>query len=342
MTALKRRSSSSDEVQRVPVDGQRFQLAVRRVQQRPARRFVHPARLHAHQAVFHDIDTPDPVAAADGVQLLQQRDGIARRPVHRHRVAFLKADLHVLRLVGGLVGRHGPAEHVFRRLLGRILQDAALVADVPEIAVHAVRLVLGHRHRDVAGRGILHGVLARADVPLAPRRDDGQQGVEGLVRQLEAHLVVAFARRAVRHRVGAHLVRDFHLPLRDDRPGHRRAQQILSFVNGARPQDREDVVLHELAPQVFHEHLRSAAPQRLLLDAFQLVALTYVGHVGDHFAAVRFLEPRNDDRRVQAARVRQNHFSKRLRHGDYPTVDGRMCGTARGWRRWKHRRGVDG
>ena len=50
-------------------------------------------------------------------------------------------------------------------------------------------------------------------LPFAPGSDDGKFGRESLGCQLEADLVVAFAGAAVRERVGADFLRDFHLAL---------------------------------------------------------------------------------------------------------------------------------
>ena len=50
-------------------------------------------------------------------------------------------------------------------------------------------------------------------VPFAPRRDDFHFRRDGFVRQLEAYLVVAFARAAVRDGIGAGFQRDFRLAL---------------------------------------------------------------------------------------------------------------------------------
>ena len=47
-----------------------FQLLVRKIQNRAARCFVYAAALHAHKAVFYNINDAHAVGAADGVQLL--------------------------------------------------------------------------------------------------------------------------------------------------------------------------------------------------------------------------------------------------------------------------------
>ena len=58
------------------------------------------------------------------------------------------------------------------RLGPGVLQDAALVAHVPDVAVAAVDRLVAVRHGHVVRRGVGQRILARADVPLAPGGDD--------------------------------------------------------------------------------------------------------------------------------------------------------------------------
>ena len=62
-------------------------------------------------------------------------------------------------------------------------------------------LVLGDE--DLVLLGEVDQVGARLELPFPPRRDDADVGVEGIGRQLEAHLVVALAGGAVRDGVRA-------------------------------------------------------------------------------------------------------------------------------------------
>jgi hypothetical protein len=64
--------------------------------------------------------------------------------------------------------------------------------------------------------------------------------------ELEAHLVVALAGRAVRDGVGAVRERDLRLASRDQRARDRRAEHVAALVEGVGAQDREDVVAREL------------------------------------------------------------------------------------------------
>ena len=66
--------------------------AMRRQQDRAARRLVHAARLHADEAVLHQIEPADAVGLAQLVQPRQQRGRRQRHPVDRHRIAVVEID----------------------------------------------------------------------------------------------------------------------------------------------------------------------------------------------------------------------------------------------------------
>ena len=68
------------------------------------------------------------------------------------------------------------------------------------------------------------------ELPFAPRRDHLDVGLQRIIAELEADLVVALARRAVTDGVGADLPRDLDLALGDQRPSDRGAEQIIAFI----------------------------------------------------------------------------------------------------------------
>ena len=130
--------------------------------------------------------------------------------------------------------------------------------------------------------GVRDGVFAAADVPLAPRRDDRKVGRERRVGQLEADLIVALAGAAVRERIGADLAGDFDLAARDERPRHRRAEEVFAVVDRAGAQRRVDERLDELVAEVFDEALVGARGDRLGANAGELfAALADVGGDAD-------------------------------------------------------------
>ena len=202
----------------------------------------------------------------------------------------------------------------------RVLDLAALVRDVPQVAILGVELLLRLRDRDVVLDGIVDRCLpivqAVGKKPrILPRRDDRERRIERHARQLEPHLVVALARCAVGDGVGARLVRHVHLRLRDQRPRDARAQQVVGLVGGVRPQHREAVVLGELPPQVADDDFVGAALLRFALDPFQLGPLPQLGCECDQLHAwIPFLQPRQDDGRIETTGVREHDFPGR-RHG---------------------------
>ena len=156
--------------------------------------------------------------------------------------------------------------------------------------------------------GVLERILTRADVPLAPRGDDRQARVERHVGQLEAHLIVALAGAAMRHRVGALLRGHPHLTFSDQRAGDRGAEQVAALIDRARLEQRKQVVAHELLAQVLDIALRGVAGDRLLLQAAGLLGLADIGAIADHLAAVVLAQPGDDDACIEAAGVGQYNF----------------------------------
>ena len=137
----------------------------------PPGRLVHATRLHADEPIFDDVRATYAVHAADLVQQLDQCDRRVGDAINRDGVAVVEPDLNVLRAIGRIFRCVGQHVHVRRRFVGRILERTALVRDVPEVAVARVDLGFGGRHLDAARRRIVDRVLARADIPLTPRRD---------------------------------------------------------------------------------------------------------------------------------------------------------------------------
>src|SRR5437773_2489220 len=129
------------EPQGAPVEHHLLELAVRRMQQRAARRLVDTARFHADQPVLHDVRPADAVLARRGIQGLEQLHRAHRHVVHADGRPLLEADLDDHREVGGFERIFGQDEDVLRRLARGIFEDATLVRAVPEIAVSGVRLL---------------------------------------------------------------------------------------------------------------------------------------------------------------------------------------------------------
>jgi hypothetical protein len=91
----------------------------------------------------------------------------------------------------------------------------------------------------------------------------------------------------------------------------------LALIDRIGPKHGENVVAHELLAHVFDEDvLRLYAEQeRLVLRGTQLLALAEIGGKGDHLGAVFGLQPLQDDRGVETARI-----------GEHDLLDGRLVG----------------
>src|SRR5215467_3024922 len=126
-----------------PVERDRLNRSMRRVEDRHPRSLIHTSRLHSNESVLEQVDPSDSMLAADLVQLVQKGRGGQAVPINRHRYPCLEVDLDIARLVGRALGRAGQYEYVLRRLGPRVLEYSSLIADVHQIAVHRIGLVLG-------------------------------------------------------------------------------------------------------------------------------------------------------------------------------------------------------
>ena len=252
-----------------------------------------------------------PLAPPTSIEVLHHLRRRHRPAVDRDDVTLREGQLDRGRRVRGLFRRDRPAPH---RLLGLgpgILEDTALVGDVQQVGVHRVgrlRALLCEVDRDAVLLRIVHQLLARQQVPLAPGRDDLDVGLEGIGTELEADLVVALAGGAVGDGVGAGLDGDLDQPLGDQRARDRGAEQVLALVDRVGAEHREHEVARELLAQVVDVDLLHAHGLRLGARRLELLALTDVGGEGHDLAAVDVLQPLQDHRGVEAAGIGQDHL----------------------------------
>src|SRR5205085_5956594 len=119
------------------------------------------------------------------------------------------------RVVGRVLVRNGALVDIFGRVGRGVLEDFALGRRVEEVGVDRERrvaaLVLGDR--DLVFLGEVEQRLAAGELPLAPRGDNLDVGLERIITELEADLVVALAGRAVTDGIRAHRPRDLDLAL---------------------------------------------------------------------------------------------------------------------------------
>ena len=103
-----------------------------------ARGFVEPAALDADEAVLHQVDAADGVARADFVQQFDDLYRFQRHTVYGDGLAFDEADLHHFFAVGRFLRRAGHHPGAGQGRVVGVLELAALVADVPKVAVAGV------------------------------------------------------------------------------------------------------------------------------------------------------------------------------------------------------------
>jgi hypothetical protein len=129
----------------------------------------------------------------------------------------------------------------------------------------------------------------------------------------------------VRDRIGAGFLRDLDEALGDQRPGDRGAEQILALIHRVGAEHREDEIAHELLAQILDEDVLrfDAELERLGARRLQLLALAEIGGESDDFAAVGVLQPLQDHRGVQSARISQYDLFDarfRFRHGSHSSI----------------------
>src|SRR5882757_5174296 len=163
------------------IDSKRFEFAMRGDQQGAAGSFVGAARFHSYEAIFYDVGAADAVLCSDFVERVQQVDRVGFGTVHGNRQACFEADFDFGGFVRRFFRRNNPLPHSFVRGIGGILEFAAFVAEVPDVAVAAVDIFFALLDGDVVFLRVGDGVFAGVDIPFAPRSDDLEIGGDGFV-----------------------------------------------------------------------------------------------------------------------------------------------------------------
>ncbi len=251
--------------------------------------------------------------------MIQEDGGAHLYPVYGDRIPLLKIDLHVCRLIRCRLGRHRQDEHILPRLIPRILEDTALMGDMEQVSVTAVRLLFRERKGYTVFFCIIEHGLPGIEGPFGvpPRCDDVDGRIQGHVRQLKPHLIVTLAGGPVADCVGFLSLGYLYLSLGDERPRDRCSHKVRAFVDGIGPQHGKHEVADKLFSEVVDVYFGRAGVEGLLLEARQLFFLSHVGRKGNHITSIALLKPRQDDRCIQSPRIGHNHFSN-LTHSDFP------------------------
>ena len=292
------------------VEAEHFQLFVRKVQDGSAGRFVHAAALHTDEAVFHDVDDPHAVLAADLVEFVHQLHRTRLFAVQRDRNALFKSDRDIGGFVGRLFGRHAHFQDlvVFGLVCG-IFQIQPFVRKMPQVFILGIAGLAGDLQGNVVRFRVIDLFVAALDVPDPPRRDDRHFGRKCLDGQFKTDLIVSLARAAVADGVRPFFLGDLDNALCNDGTCKRSAEQVFVFVHRARLHRGINVILNKFFAQVLYVQLGSARFESLLFQPVQLALLPDIGGNGDHFAVVIiFFQPRDDDGRIQPARISKDNL----------------------------------
>src|SRR6266853_1257361 len=116
-----------------------------------------------------------------------------------------------------------------------------------------------------------------------------------------------FAGSPVITKMGSGAARGGHLARGGERPGHRRAEEVRTGVDGASAQRGENEVAHELLAQIFDHAIDGTRALGLVDQSVELRALPHVGGETQDPGAILLAQPGNDRRRIESARVGEHH-----------------------------------
>ena len=253
------------------------------------------------------FDHVDPAVAVLTDRTRHGSDKLGQRhrgPVERDRPALFEAQHELARVARGVLDAARECIDVFRRCDPGVFEDPAFDGASPEVLVDGVGAALGHPDGDVVLARVLDRVFAGE-----PPDADGRQHVEvrrkRAHRDLEPHLIVAFAGTTVRDRAGAVLAGGADEMTRDDRPRERRDQRVLALVERVRAQGGNDEVGRELLTGVDDDGLdRAGRPRPLADDVPRVVdALADVDGERDDLGVPFLGDPPDRDRGIEATGV---------------------------------------
>ena len=280
------------------------------IEYRSARSFVYAAALHSYKSVFYDIGKSYTVCSAEFVEFSYNIASLHFHAVHRYRNAFVKGNRYVSSLIRSLFGSNSHLQNfVVHRLVCRVFKVKTFMRKVPYIFVFAVICFSVDFKRNIVRFSVVYFLVARFDVPNSPRRDYLHIRSKRFDSQFESDLVVALSSTAVANRVRAFFERNLYDSLSDNGSCKRRAEHVLILINSARFYGRKYVIVYEFVRKIFYIQLARACLNRFFFKAVKFRSLPNVAAYCDNFAVVIvFFEPRNNNGRVQTARICQNNF----------------------------------
>src|SRR5215212_5923565 len=237
--------------------------------------FVDLAALYPDQAILEHVDATDTVCAGYGSKFGNEIYKRQHFPIERLWQAPFEAELDVVRLVWGVLGRSGEREDVFGGFVVGVFQGSCFDRAAPEVLVHAVRGFFRCGDGDPVLLGVGH-LLGAAHVPVADWGDNRQVRGDGGCRHIEADLIVTFSSRAVRDVRRPNLPRSLNEFLRYKRAPEGREERVFPAVQRVSHYCRGDVLLGELRPRIPHEGVCGAYLQRLRLYVLRRLSLAEI------------------------------------------------------------------
>ena len=242
------------------------------------------------------------------VGLTNHRHWLEGDTIDGNRVAGLKTDFDLLSRIGGVRHRCGHGEDLLGRGHHRILKGTGFNTSPQEIEVDRIRRFLAHRSRDATAFAVGNRLLP-THPPLASRSQHLQIRRKGCDCHIETHLVIALARAAMGHGVGAHLTGHLHQASGNQRPSQGGGQGIAPLVKGVGPNRREGELLNERLNQITHQRLTGSSIKSLLTNRLQLIALTEISREGDHLLhSPLLLQVGDADTGIHPTGVSENHL----------------------------------
>src|SRR5687767_6122452 len=171
------------------------------------------------------------------------------------------------------------------------------------------------------------------DIPLPPWRNDLELGCESLECEFESDLVITFPGAAMDQSICAFIESNLNLAFRQKGLRNGCSKQIGTFVFCTGSYQGPEVLADELMPEVFDEDLGGSCFERFFFYPFEFIFLADIADHCDDFTPVVFFEPRNNDRAVQPARIREHRLLYLLLHHDSPKqISGQLSRRAFYWR----------
>ena len=180
--------------------------------------------------------------------------------------------------------------------------------EMPEVLIFGIVGFTVDLQGNIVRFGVINFFIAGLDIPFTPRRNDCHIRRKCLDRQLKTHLVVSLTRTAVTDCIGTLRLCNFYQALCNAGAGMRSAKKII-FVFGVGFQTGPNIVFNIILLQIFNIQFRRARFQRLFFQAVKLRTLSNVARYCNDFAViVIFLQPWNNDGRIQSAGIGENYF----------------------------------